>query len=199
MLGILLDPRVFLPTEDSDEDGLTNLKEYSLGTEPFYPDSDFDGLSDGDEVNVYATDPLNPDTDEDGIEDGDELKLGIDPNNPISDGVTPDKKRKFKQTYTHEAENTDCAVTEVIIDFEATGYVQRTTSVESVMGIDVLSSDVVGLVGEPFEIDTTSEFDEAKLSFKVDKNKLGDTVFNELIFLWEGVDNHGNQWYSHIY
>lgn len=43
-------------------------------------DSDEDGLSDWDEVNIYGTDPNNPDTDEDGFPDGYEVyTLGTDP------------------------------------------------------------------------------------------------------------------------
>lgn len=48
--------------EDPDNDGLSNIKEYELGTDPNNPDSDQDGLADGDEVNVFATDPLNSHT-----------------------------------------------------------------------------------------------------------------------------------------
>lgn len=44
--------------EDIDEDGLSFRQELDLTTDPFNNDTDFDGLSDGDEVNVYGTDPL---------------------------------------------------------------------------------------------------------------------------------------------
>jgi hypothetical protein len=47
---------------DPDQDGLTNLEEYQHGTDPTNPDTDGDGLSDGDEVHVYGSDPLNPHT-----------------------------------------------------------------------------------------------------------------------------------------
>jgi hypothetical protein len=47
---------------DPDNDGLSNIKEYELGTDPNNPDSDQDGLADGDEVNIFATDPLNSHT-----------------------------------------------------------------------------------------------------------------------------------------
>ena len=72
---------------------------------------------------------------------------------------------------------------------KATGNLNNTTRVESVMNIDLLSSDVVGLVGEPFDINTASNFDEAILSFKVDPSKLGDTSFTDLIFLWFDEEN----------
>lgn len=42
---------------DYDSDGLTNLEEFSLGTTPTAPDTDGDGVTDGDEVNLYGLDP----------------------------------------------------------------------------------------------------------------------------------------------
>ena len=45
-------------------------------------DTDNDGLSDDDEVNIYETDPNNPDTDEDGVDDGDEIDAETDPLDP---------------------------------------------------------------------------------------------------------------------
>lgn len=42
---------------DSDSDGLTDLQEAWLGTNPLNPDTDGDGVTDGDEVFVYHTDP----------------------------------------------------------------------------------------------------------------------------------------------
>ncbi|MCF7860138.1 thrombospondin type 3 repeat-containing protein [Patescibacteria group bacterium] len=52
----------------------------ALGTDINLIDSDFDGLSDYEEVRVYGTNPLNPDTDGDGYTDGDEVKNGYNPN-----------------------------------------------------------------------------------------------------------------------
>lgn len=43
---------------DTDSDGLTNLKEYLIGTDPRDSDSDNDGASDGVEL-LHGTDPLN--------------------------------------------------------------------------------------------------------------------------------------------
>jgi len=42
-------------------------------------DTDSDGLTDYDEINIYGTKPNNPDTDGDGINDGDEVIAGTDP------------------------------------------------------------------------------------------------------------------------
>lgn len=43
---------------DDDGDGLTNLREFQLGTDPRGADTDGDGLSDADEINYYGTNPL---------------------------------------------------------------------------------------------------------------------------------------------
>lgn len=55
---------------DSDGDGLSDDREGQIGTNPHDPDTDKDGLSDGEEVLQYHTKPLDPDTDLDGLTDG---------------------------------------------------------------------------------------------------------------------------------
>ena len=176
--------------EDFDEDGLSNGQEYELGTEPYNEDTDGDGLKYGEEINTYGTDPLKVDTDEDGLEDGDEIYFETDPLNPDSDGNgISDGDEKRSQTFIHEVENEDCAVTEVHVTMEGTGNLQKTTTVESIMNKDILCSDVVGLVGEPFSIETTSQFDTATLTYVIDKSKLGDTDFDNLLFLWYDEEN----------
>lgn len=72
---------------DSDNDGLSDIEEMLLGTDPHNPDTDGDGLSDGQEAKVYGTDPRNRDTDGDLLTDGDEVnRYRTDPKNPDSDG-----------------------------------------------------------------------------------------------------------------
>ncbi len=86
------------PNTDSDADGLTDLIEIDLGTDPFNPDTDGDGLSDFDEVNTYNTDPILVDTDGDGLSDFDEATVHTsDPNNIDSDGdgLTDDLEVKY--------------------------------------------------------------------------------------------------------
>jgi hypothetical protein len=48
-------------------------------TDAVDPDSDDDGLMDGDEVHVHHTDPLDDDSDDDGFTDGAEIAAGSDP------------------------------------------------------------------------------------------------------------------------
>ncbi|MBL8784540.1 MAG: tandem-95 repeat protein, partial [Deltaproteobacteria bacterium] len=90
---------------DRDGDGLGDDWEVvETGTDPDNPDTDGDGLLDGDEVAGgndpfryeigIDTNPLDADTDDDGISDGDEVKGGgpninygsTDPLNPDTDG-----------------------------------------------------------------------------------------------------------------
>ena len=76
---------------DSDGDGLLDDDEVRIGTDPYDPDTDKDGLSDGEEVHQYKTDPLIADTDWDGLKDGAEvLTYSTDPLNRDTDngGVT---------------------------------------------------------------------------------------------------------------
>jgi outer membrane protein OmpA-like peptidoglycan-associated protein len=74
-------------SSDNDKDGLTKREEKELGTDPNNPDSDADGLKDGEEVRTYFTNPLNPDTDGEGLKDGDEVKIyKTDPNKTDTDG-----------------------------------------------------------------------------------------------------------------
>ncbi|MCP3747558.1 S-layer homology domain-containing protein [Paenibacillus sp. A3M_27_13] len=82
---------------DSDKDGLPDYKEEMIGTDKHNPDTDGDGLTDGQEVNLIGTNPLKIDTDGNGVNDGDEdsdgdgltnakeIQLGTNPNNKDSD------------------------------------------------------------------------------------------------------------------
>jgi serine/threonine protein kinase len=79
-------------TTDSDGDGLSDLQEASLGTDPLKADTDGDTLKDNDEL-TYKTDPLNPDSDGDGLNDGGEIGYGANPLAVDTDGDTlPDGK-----------------------------------------------------------------------------------------------------------
>jgi hypothetical protein len=89
---------------DMDEDGLPDVVEVELGTNPHDVDTDADGVNDGVEVGVPGfdmdtlnnTNPLIADTDKGGLSDGKEDKNGngkidsgeTDPNNAADDVVT---------------------------------------------------------------------------------------------------------------
>jgi outer membrane protein OmpA-like peptidoglycan-associated protein len=71
---------------DWDKDGLTNSEEKEFGTDPRNPDSDGDGIKDGEEAHRYKTNPKKADTDGDGLKDGEEVyKWKTDPLLPDTD------------------------------------------------------------------------------------------------------------------
>ena len=90
--------------DDDDNDGLTDVQEQTLGTNPLNPDSDGDGVKDGTEIAdgtdandsckfVLAHQTLTPsaawntaDCDNDGVTNTQEKLDGTDPLNPDSDG-----------------------------------------------------------------------------------------------------------------
>ncbi len=76
--------------DDSDGDGLSDVEEVAIGSDPLDADSDDDGVIDGDEPDFGEdTDDdgiinaLDPDSDDDGLFDGTEL--GLDCENPATD------------------------------------------------------------------------------------------------------------------
>jgi len=75
---------------DPDSDGLSNIEEFSFSTSPYLNDTDADGISDAEEVNVYQTDPTSSDTDADLLPDGWEIEHGLDPNSRLDASVDSD-------------------------------------------------------------------------------------------------------------
>jgi len=75
---------------DIDGDGLTNTDESDIGSDSYNPDTDTDGLNDGDEVNLYFTNVLLMDSDGDGLTDGDEvITYSTDPNKSNKGDLAP--------------------------------------------------------------------------------------------------------------
>ena len=76
------------PTADTDGDGLSDEDEVNIyGTDATKADTDGDGLSDSEEINVHGTDSLNSDSDGGGISDGQEIEDGTDPLDPNDDAL----------------------------------------------------------------------------------------------------------------
>ena len=149
--------------EDYDGDGLTNLEELEIGTDMTNIDTDEDGLDDYYEIKISNTNPLSKDTDGNRINDGDEL---------------------FNQEVEIEVNNEESAISGVKVELPTQRKNYNVTSIESVMGIDIMSSNVVGLVGEPYNFTTEGDFSEAIVTFKINPENLGNTNFENLAVLW---------------
>lgn len=157
---------------DLDNDGLSNETEIRLKTNPKDPDTDHDGLSDGNEVNICHTDPLKPDTDGDGIKDGDEVKAGTD---PLQKG-----KGTASGGYSEQAISATSAVFKTVNTagqpytlsmklFEKSGAESKLKAQETSIA-DLKSSKV--LVGKAVDITADSSVDcrSATLYFRMDKD-----------------------------
>ena len=73
-------------TADTDADGVSNWREYLLGTDPLNRDTNGNGVDDGIEAANGASDGGNPDTDGDGVANWVEIAKGTDPFLADSDG-----------------------------------------------------------------------------------------------------------------
>jgi hypothetical protein len=85
--GALIIDTAATTAADLDADNYPDGAELMAGLDPVNPDTDADGVADGDEGTLYGTDPLTGDTDGDGLSDGDELfAAGSDPLTWDTDG-----------------------------------------------------------------------------------------------------------------
>lgn len=84
---------------DPDLDGLTNIEEYHLNTDPNNPDSDADGLADGDEAHVFLSNPIKKYTNNDPkYSDADYFRGGYDLN--TTQLMSPDKVQEITDRMT---------------------------------------------------------------------------------------------------
>ena len=174
--------------KDFDEDKLTTEEEIRLGTDPIKTDTDDDGLNDYDEVYVYKTNPIVADTDGDGINDGDEIALNTDPLKADSDGngIT-DNEENYTQTINQDCDNQ--TVSNVEVTLNAKGSANGKIKIKDIGDKDKTASNVVGLVGNPININCQCEFNKAKLKFTYDESNLGDTKAEDLDVLWYDKEN----------
>jgi hypothetical protein len=123
-------------TADPDRDGLTNKEEFEEGTDPNNPDSDGEGIADGDEKHIFGSEPLISRTFQSGqFNDADFVKGGFDINTNTQ--YTPDQlisiKLKVKERGLHQPTLTTIgAIALTIYDFQDT----ESQSLES-MGFEV--------------------------------------------------------------
>jgi hypothetical protein len=88
---------------DNDKDGFTNIDEFNYQSNPTKADTDDDGISDGDEVNVYGIDPTKNDSTNSQIQDFVKLKVCNDPAfrfTNLSNKLSEDRKKALNQNIT---------------------------------------------------------------------------------------------------
>ncbi len=92
-------------TADPDRDGLANKEEYDKGADPNNPDSDSDGIADGDEHHIFKSDPLISRTYREGqYNDADFVKGGYDfvTDLPYTDEQLATIKNRIKERGLHQ-------------------------------------------------------------------------------------------------
>ncbi|MBQ3920317.1 MAG: VWA domain-containing protein [Oscillospiraceae bacterium] len=181
--------------EDFDLDNLRNYQEYAEGTSPWDKDSDGDNLTDYDEIYVYHTNPLKIDTDDDGMNDDDEIEMNFSPiNSDSNDNGILDGNEITEQNVEINLESHDKIISNIAVKMKTNGNLRNNLTVNSVYGIDLLSSDVVGLVGDPFQFEVDTFFENADITFFIDPKELNNMSINDLCVLW--YDEYSQKYYE---
>ena len=168
---------------DCDEDGISNITELKNGSNPIRKDTDYDGLTDLEEINELKTNPLLRDTDEDGLTDYAERKMGLDPLKPETNGV-PDADVVIEQKIDSDAavlqavnEDDSNKAYKLSVDMKTAGFAEDNISVSKSSYTNAINSKP--LVGGVMDIviDDSKELDSMKLNFIINdeakENKLG--------------------------
>lgn len=163
---------------DIDGDGFTNKQELEMGTDPYFIDTDFDGINDDEEISVYKTNPIEPDTDKDTLSDGDELTLGL---NPLKKDSDDDGIEDSEEIITQEVQrdNYDDAIFEnnvaiPSITVNAKGNVNNTIAIEEVPNYRI--GDERAFIGKGIRI-INAPRESGKIVFSLPQ----DYVFNKYV------------------
>ncbi len=138
---------------DTDGDGLTNLQELEIGTDPGSSDTDGDGLTDGKEHLTHKTDPKNADTDGDHAWDKWELDNGWDP--LIEDEVIE---------ITEECKDDKASASVTIVVGEAPNHV----SIQPKKTDDLFDASISEQVYGAVEVDCEEDFESAEITISND-------------------------------
>jgi hypothetical protein len=152
--------------EDPDQDGLTNIEEQELKTNPRNPDTDGDTLSDNDEKRKYLTDLLSRDTDGDGLTDDVEIALGANPLNSDSDGDgIPDGKDSFDQQFSNASAGAS-------IQILGSGDIQKTLEIKKDESPYVPLTRLSGIVSDFIDFNTSANFESATVRVYYNESRL---------------------------
>jgi hypothetical protein len=122
---------------------------------------------------------------DDGLNDDDEIKMGFNPNNSDSDnnGIL-DGDEIIEQEISKDVISHDDTISAISVNIRTSGNLEKNLTIESVYNVDLLSTDVVGLIGDPFKFEVTISFESADITFTINQSKLNDTNFDDLWVLW---------------
>lgn len=181
--------------EDYDKDGLTNLTEYQIGTDPGLADTDGDGLTDYQEYITYGTNPTEYDSDQDGLGDGTEWLNHFNPLKADTDdnGILDGEEKIINQQLTDEVyKNLDRNNLNVWPSISVTGKGDYSKQIcledESYNGLYSTLNYLVSPVIHVKHRDDM-EYDGAKVSFYIGDEILCDHRFSDLsiVRLEDGV------------
>lgn len=145
--------------EDADGDGLNNGYEFSIMTNPIAQDTDFDNITDFDEIKgiTYKTSPINADTDEDGANDDWEIKNNFDPTT---------YNNNFEIVVESETTNISASVTTVL-----PGEKVESLSVTPILNHPILSDKMPGYIDVPFEFTVNENLNGASATISFTLNE----------------------------
>ena len=160
------DDEVIDAAEDPDSDGLVNLREQTLGTDPHRSDSDSDQLTDSREQEI-GTNATKADTDADGLEDGVEPEFGTDPLDPDTDD---DGVLDGNETYTTDLKNESLGVS---VRVTATGSIGNTMTIEENTEARFNNAYADNLTATPVvDLDTDESIENATVSVSYNESDL---------------------------
>ncbi len=152
--------------QDYDSDGSKNSVENTKKTNVVLEDTDGDGLIDSLE-DTYGTDPMSSDTDGDGVLDGYEIKAGLDPLAIKTNGTDKDDSVVFVNKLAKGE-----------LSVEISGDANCYDSSINTANIVALTSNPY-IVSEIYDITCRHTFDSAKLTFKLDEERLNNLELNK--------------------
>jgi uncharacterized protein YegL len=147
--------------EDTDNDGLSNYKEYCLGINPIDKDTDGDGLNDAVELK-YNMNPNDQDTLDDGVMDGD---------------------RKFDLNITCDKSDNGLVTPEIEVSLPG-GQLESFETEKLSNNDPFLNDQIPGYLGNGYEFYVDGNIKKAVLSFALDDKIKNDTSIDPTIYYW---------------
>lgn len=178
-----------MPTDDDDGDGLSLVQEYTYNTDPILSDSDYDGINDYDEINIYGTNPIQKDTDKDGMGDGTEVDAGLNPLLPDTngDGIADSEEIVTQNVRLESMQEIDLSEALVKPSVVITGKGDFSEKLYALMIEDYNALfDIPSIVGRPFEFvhDSDLAFEGSTLSFFISDAALAENNIVDLKIAW---------------